>query len=428
MTDNLLALLKDQVTGSLAKEAASFLGEDQGAVTGALGSIFPSLLGGLIEKSSDQSALGKIFDLVQGTDSGLLGNIGDLFGGGASSVNGLLNSGGGIADMIFGDKIGGVIDLISKVSGLKSGSTGSLLKLAAPFLMSMIGKKVAGGGVSGLLDLLMGQKEHVKAAMPKGLGDIMGLSSLGDLGKAAFSAAGDAGKAVSNAGKTAATTATAAAEGGMGWLKWLLPILLLGALAYYFGGKGCAKDAADAATSAVESTVDAAKDAADATVGAVAGAADWAKGAFENVNADAKAALDKLTFTAGSIGEQMTSYINGGFSGENKFRFTNLTFDTGSANISGQTGVEVDNLAAILNAYPGVKVAVHGHTDNTGDEAANMELSKARAEAVKARLVAQGIAGDRISTEGHGSAMPAASNDTEEGRAQNRRIEVVLVQ
>ncbi len=482
MSMNLLSLIKDQVSGPLAEQAAGFLGEDKGAVQGALGSIFPSLLGGLLDKGGDAGAMGKVLDLVKGTDAGMLDNISGLFGGGASSVNGLLNSGGGIVDMILGDKMGGIVELISKTSGLKSGSAGSLLKMAAPFLMGIIGKKMTGGGVSGLMDLLAGQKEHVAAAMPKGMGDLLGFAGLtdfaksgidaaGNAGKAAVGAAGDAGKAAmgaatgagkaaagavgnaanaaGNMGKAAAGTATQAASTGLAWIKWALPLIILAAVAYYFVGGGCAGDAKDAMGAAVEKTKDAAGSVADATknaagavadattdaAGAVADATadaagavgDMATAAFAKVDNAAKAALDKITFTAGSAGSQMMEFIDGGFKGDGKFQFSNLTFASGSAAISGESGAEVDNLAAILKAYPGVKVAIQGHTDNTGQEAANMELSQARADAVKARLSAQGIDAARVMTKGFGQSAPVADNSTPEGRKQNRRIEVVLV-
>ncbi|HHH50587.1 MAG TPA: OmpA family protein, partial [Saprospiraceae bacterium] len=108
------------------------------------------------------------------------------------------------------------------------------------------------------------------------------------------------------------------------------------------------------------------------------------------------------------------------------FSFANLTFDTGSANISGSSKTEVENFAKVMNAYSTIKVEVQGHTDNTGDAAKNKTLSQARADAVKAMLMNLGVSGDRITTNGYGADNPTASNDTAEGRKQNRRIEVKI--
>lgn len=450
---NLLDMLKDQVTSSLARQASGFLGESESAVSGALGSAFPAILGSMIDKGSSEKGAEGIMGMIEGLDMDMLGNMGSLFGGGASSVNGLLNSGGGIVDMLLGDKMGGIVDLISKVSGLKSGSTSSLLKMAAPFLLGMVGKQIKGKGASGLMDLLMGQKDNVAKAMPSGMGSLLGLANLGniaggvkDMAGAATGAAAGAAKGAANVAGNAAGAATDAAKSGLGWLKGAIPLLLIAAAAWYFlMGPGASK-VADAANAAVETTqnaagavaegvgdaagavADGAGAVADGAMDAAGAMADFATEAFSQVDEAAKAALDKVTFTAGSAGSQMMDYIKGGFKGNGTFKFNNLNFATGSAELSGDSAMEVDNLAAILKAYPGVKVEIQGHTDNTGDAAKNKTLSQMRAVAVQARLMGKGgIAADRIKAVGYGDAMPTADNSTEEGRAANRRIEVVIV-
>lgn len=435
-------MLKDQVTGTLAKQASGFLGESEGAVTSALGSAFPAILGSMIDKGGSAEGAAGIMGMIDKLDLDMVGNIGNIFGGGASSVNGLLNSGGGILDMLLGDKLGGVVDMITKVSGLKGGSTSSLLKMAAPLLLSMIGKKVAGKGASGLMDLLMGQKDHVAKAMPSGMGSLLGLANIGDgmknVANSAMGAAGSAAKTATNVAGNTATAATGAAKSGLGWLKGLLPLLIIGGLAYWFFTKGAADKMKDAAGAAIETTKDAAGAVADGAAGAAgavadgaanaAGAvADFASDAFAKVDATAKAALDKITFTAGSAGSQMMDYIKGGFKGDGSFRFNNVNFATGSAELTGDSAAEIDNLAAILKAYPGVNVEIHGHTDNTGNADSNKTLSQARAASVLGRLMAQGVDASRIKAMGFGADKPVADNSTAEGRAENRRIEAVLV-
>ena len=74
---------------------------------------------------------------------------------------------------------------------------------------------------------------------------------------------------------------------------------------------------------------------------------------------------------------------------------------------------------------PSVRIRTAGHTDNVGNPARNLALSEERAEAVRAHLVAHGIDAGRVEAAGYGDEQPVASNDTEEGRTQNRRIEAI---
>ena len=103
-----------------------------------------------------------------------------------------------------------------------------------------------------------------------------------------------------------------------------------------------------------------------------------------------------------------------------------ILFDTDSDRIKPDSAATLRMIASGLQASPGGNFLIEGHTDSTGDAAHNMDLSKRRAEAVKSVLVSQfGIDGARLTTAGLGSTKPVASNDTPQGRAENRRVEFV---
>ncbi|MEJ2500350.1 MAG: OmpA family protein [Campylobacterales bacterium] len=104
-----------------------------------------------------------------------------------------------------------------------------------------------------------------------------------------------------------------------------------------------------------------------------------------------------------------------------------LHFEFGSAKIAPESEATVAEYAQFLKESPSYKAIVMGHTDSVGSDADNMALSKARADSVKAMLVEKGIDPQRLKTEGKGETQPVASNDTAEGRAKNRRIEVWLL-
>ena len=101
------------------------------------------------------------------------------------------------------------------------------------------------------------------------------------------------------------------------------------------------------------------------------------------------------------------------------FDFDRLLFDTGSATLQPASNEQLSNIAAILKAYPQVKIKIGGYTDNTGDKAANLKLSQDRANNVMAELVTLGVASDRLDAQGYGEDHPIADNSTDEG---GRRI------
>ncbi len=111
----------------------------------------------------------------------------------------------------------------------------------------------------------------------------------------------------------------------------------------------------------------------------------------------------------------------------NKDGFVSLyvSFDTGKATIKADSAETLDAAAAALKAAASLKVEVGGHTDNVGAPEANQRLSQERAQAVMAALVARGIKADRMTAKGYGQTTPVADNRTEEGRAKNRRVELV---
>ncbi|AWV97190.1 sodium-translocating pyrophosphatase [Arcticibacterium luteifluviistationis] len=134
-----------------------------------------------------------------------------------------------------------------------------------------------------------------------------------------------------------------------------------------------------------------------------------------------------LGFVEGSMEQRLVDFIedeNSEAGKDNWFEFQNLNFATGSASIDANTMGEVANISQVLKAFPTSKIKIGGYTDNTGDADANLKLSSDRAAAVKSALVGMGINASRIESEGYGIKHPIATNDTEEGRTQNRRIAV----
>ncbi len=103
-----------------------------------------------------------------------------------------------------------------------------------------------------------------------------------------------------------------------------------------------------------------------------------------------------------------------------------ILFDTNSDRLKPESAAAIQTVAKALGTNPNLKLLIEGHTDSVGNAAANMDLSKRRAEAVKGVLVSQfGVDAARLTTNGLGATKPLDSNDTPQGRAQNRRVEFV---
>ncbi len=104
-----------------------------------------------------------------------------------------------------------------------------------------------------------------------------------------------------------------------------------------------------------------------------------------------------------------------------------FVFASGSANLKQAAVDNFDRVMQFINNYPNRNIRIEGHTDSSGSEDLNEKLSKKRADAVKQLLIQNGIAAERISAIGQGEAHPVASNNTEAGKAKNRRVEIILL-
>ena len=107
----------------------------------------------------------------------------------------------------------------------------------------------------------------------------------------------------------------------------------------------------------------------------------------------------------------------------NTVTLKNIFFDTGKSNLRTESHAELNRLIKLMNEVSSLKIEISGHTDNTGSASLNNKLSQSRAEAVVAYLIGKGVSKGRLIAKGYGSANPIASNNTEQGRQDNRRTE-----
>jgi OOP family OmpA-OmpF porin len=156
--------------------------------------------------------------------------------------------------------------------------------------------------------------------------------------------------------------------------------------------------------------------------------AQWVDVQTENYNEFT--AYQQTTLKVQGMAQEMTATAEGlaaeiGKTG--RVAVYGINFDTGKATIRPGSDAVLGEVAKLLKTNPGWKIKVEGHTDNVGAKDANKKLSEDRAEAVEKWLVAHGVDKARLTHEGFGDTRPAADNSTEEGRAKNRRVELVKV-
>lgn len=400
MAIDLLSLAKGYLTSEVVGKVSSYLGETPANTGKALDGAIPAILAGVLRTGSTESGASALLRTFQGGyDGSLLNNLPGVLGGGAATQN-LVNSGSGLLNTIFGGNLGSIVSILAGNSGVKNSSVSSLLSLAGPIVMTILGKQVASQGLnaSGLMSLLLGQGDTVRRALPMTLATLLG------------DATGAAHQATRSAGR--------AAEEASGGARLLWPLLIAALLAlgvWYFLRSG--HEAGAAVTAAADATAEAAKNAGAAATDAAKKLVRFALPGGIN-----------LDLPEGTINFRLARFLEGSEGTlPQTFVFDNLNFDTASHALTTDSQQTVANLAAILKAYPKAQVRLDGHTDNQGDAGDNKKLSLGRADVVKASLVKLGIDTGRVATAGWGQEKPIASNDTEEGRAQNRRTELTVV-
>jgi outer membrane protein OmpA-like peptidoglycan-associated protein len=146
------------------------------------------------------------------------------------------------------------------------------------------------------------------------------------------------------------------------------------------------------------------------------------KGVVTDVDIITPKAMD-----AGKVAVSDANAIAQGLNAEGKMAIYGVTFDTGKADIRPDSKPQLAEMAKLLKSNPQIKVFIVGHTDNQGDFNANMALSQKRAEAIANALAKDyGIAASRLRAAGDANLAPVASNASDEGRARNRRVEMVI--
>jgi OOP family OmpA-OmpF porin len=392
--DSLMGLLGPQVVNPVASQ----LGESTETVQRGLQSGSAALLAGIAAKAGQPGFLGQIFGLITnpansaGSLSSVASNLGSLGSGGSGSSIGDLGS--RFLSTVFGSNLSTVTDSLGRSTGLSAGKAGTLLSMAAPLVLGVLGRHVQENGSSAadLGSTIKAEVPSLQRFLPAGLGSLLG-------GATSYAAA--------------APAKVAAAGNRWLWPVVLLALLVLAALWYFNRAKTPVTDTSQNVATTATST---------------GAAASSALGDFFKTKLPDGVELNIPQF---GIESKLISFLGDSSKPVDTttwFNFDRLLFDTGQATLQPSSQEQLSNVAAILKAYPHAHVKIGGYTDNTGDAAGNVALSDSRAKSVMNALVAAGIDPSRLEAKGYGDQYPVGDNSTDAGRALNRRIALLVTQ
>ncbi|MCU0954999.1 MAG: OmpA family protein [Hyphomicrobium sp.] len=419
MSTSVVEILKSLVTPSLLNTVGSATGLPNDLAGRGLGELAGQYLGALVHQAGDRDTMANVAEMANAVsrDTSGINDIKGLLAGGIPSTMAVL-AGNRLMGSLFGVWQSSVVHKIAGSLGVAPAASSSLFNLAAPLVLSAISKRLGGALTGPALAGLLNQERNAL------------LGGLGSLASGAVAAAKSAPAAVAKVAPAAAPAAVAAAASAArhsdrdtglfaSFLWLLLPLAFIGWLAWQKLNEPPAEPPPAAAPAAEAPAAPAPVAAEPAPAAAPAPAPALARIALANGA--------EINATAEGVETKLINFINDQNAEIDKsiwFNFDRLTFETGSSNIAAESKEQIDNIVAILNAYPAVKIKIGGYTDNVGDPQANLDLSGVRATKVMETIVAAGVAADRVEAEGYGDQFPIADNSTEEGRAQNRRTAV----
>lgn len=403
--------VKNYFTSEFINQSAVSLDESSSGVSKALSAIIPAGLAGILNKAtSGNDGAQNIYSMAK-----------DAAGYFSASPNlaKLHNEeeGSNLPSDIFGNNESNVTNAIAKYAGIQQSSAGSLITLALPVIMGLLGKHIEENNLSasGLSGFLSSQKDNIINAMPSGLSSLAGILGLGDLAGASMATSYTKSLSVENTDEVADTR-----KGGM---KWLLPLILIAAviaLLIYFS-KGCNKPANDQAppadTSSNTTTMDT--------------SSKMNSGTKESIKVKLPNGKELDAFKGG-IEDHLVTFLSGDWKSlssdslKNKwFDFDNLNFNINQSTLKPESEKQLDNISEILKAFPDAKIKIGGYTDSSGNASANKKLSQDRADATKMGLGKRGVGAQVISAEGYGSQFAKASPTAPDNeRALDRHVSV----
>jgi len=178
---SILDTVKEHISTEFLNEAASIYGENETGIAKAISCIAPTILAGVLEKSGDSHSIDKIFDLLNGADSGIANQLSSLIGDSTQVQKETRETTLQLFDLIFGAKVPAITNAVAAFSGVKQTSATALLGIGTPLMMGLLQQKIKDEGLnsSTLVRYLLSQKPIFMSVLPSGIAALLGLVNAG---------------------------------------------------------------------------------------------------------------------------------------------------------------------------------------------------------------------------------------------------------
>jgi outer membrane protein OmpA-like peptidoglycan-associated protein len=399
MTKSLVDNIRQTITPSVVSRLSGTCGESTQAVERGLSGATVAILGIIATRSGDSRFINQLFLLVREPSSAVLletpVKMLEHARRAALEPDGRF---GRFQSLVLGHKGVSLADGLARLSGVNSSTAASLLAVACSFIFRQLGRLVRQDRLDagGLGRRFASERASIIAALPARLASVIAIRA----------------PAASMRRPQFERAATISAPMPRTWspLAWVV-VALLGAvaLAALFDVLGASRPAEESSLAAPTGSV--------GTTGSTGYVTRPLPGRTE------------LRIPASGMEGRLLMHIQTAspFDRETWFDFDRLNFEADSATLRRDSREQLENTAAILKAYPNVRVKIGGYTGRWGNPATNLRLSQLRASAVAAELTSLGVAANRLLTEGYGDQHPLASNFRAQGAAHGGRVAIRII-
>lgn len=384
---------------SAIQSIANQFGTSERTILDGVQSAIATVVSGLSQRSSDKGFLNQIMQLASATPDNAVASA--LSSGSLNNpASNFLPGSGQFLSSVFGGRLASITDALGNQTGLRAAAASTLLALGGQTVLSLLGGKVRDGSVNAnsLPGFLAKESEALQDKLPAGVArQPIPLTTTHKV---------DVNPVVAQSVEREKSSSP---------LPWILGLILAAILLGFWWYRSHQQPVTVAQPTPTAPATPAITSSTGADLGTLVDAT----------------LPDSTTLHIPERGVEgrLLAFIKDPSRTPDKttwFDFDRLLFDTGSATLQPQSAEQLNNIAAILKAYPATHLTIGGYTDNTGNAAQNLKLSQDRADSVVNQLEQMGIAPDRLVAKGYGEDHPVGDNSTAEGRALNRRISMLV--